>query len=86
MASTEKVAADACDDVERYLRSGAPVGSYLADQLLLPMALGAGGTFRTMRTTPHTKTNVEVIRCFVPCQMTIDRESNDVDRVTVGVS
>jgi RNA 3'-terminal phosphate cyclase (ATP) len=82
--SAEKVAADACDEVERYLRSGAPVGSHLADQLLLPMALGDGGTFRTMRTTPHTKTNVEVIRRFVPCEMTIERESHDVDRVTVG--
>ena len=74
------------DEVERYLRSGAPVGSHLADQLLLPMALGAGGAFRTMRTTPHTKTNVEVIRRFVTCDMTIERESNDVDRVTVAVS
>jgi RNA 3'-terminal phosphate cyclase (ATP) len=45
--SAEKVASDACDDVERYLRSGAPVGCHLADQLLLPMAFGAGGTFRT---------------------------------------
>ena len=83
--SAEKVADDACDEVERYLRSGAPVGSHLADQLLLPMALGAGGTFRTMRTTPHTKTNVEIIRRFVACDITIERESNDVDRVTVGV-
>ena len=82
--SAEKVAADACDEVERYLRSGAPVGSHLADQLLLPMALGAGGTFRTMKSTPHTKTNVEIIRRFVACEMTIERESNDVDRVTVG--
>jgi RNA 3'-terminal phosphate cyclase (ATP) len=83
--SAEKVAEDACDEVGRYLRSGAPVGGHLADQLLLPMALGAGGTFRTMRTTPHTRTNVEVIRRFLECDMTIERESNDVDRVTVGV-
>jgi hypothetical protein len=39
-----------------------------------------------MRTTPHTKTNVEVIRRFVACDMKIERESDDVDRVTVGVS
>lgn len=30
-------------EVEDYLSSGVPVGEYLADQLLLPLALGAGG-------------------------------------------
>jgi RNA 3'-terminal phosphate cyclase (ATP) len=50
----------------RYLRSSAPLGSHLADQLLLPMALGAGGIFRTMTTTTHTRTNIDVIRRIGP--------------------
>ena len=50
----------------RYLRSISPLGSHLADQLLLPMALGAGGIFRTMTTTTHTRTNIDVIRRIGP--------------------
>ncbi len=42
--SAEKVASDACDEAERYLRSDVPVGTHLADQLLVPMALAGGGT------------------------------------------
>jgi RNA 3'-terminal phosphate cyclase len=41
-----------------------PVGPHLADQLLLPMALGHGGTFRTTGLTPHSQTNMSVIEAF----------------------
>ncbi len=46
--SAEKVASDACDEAERYLRTDVPVGCHLADQLLIPMALAGGGSFRTL--------------------------------------
>ncbi len=44
--SAEVVAAQLVKEVKRYLASTAAVGEYLADQLVLPMALaGAGGIY-----------------------------------------
>ena len=62
--SAERVASDACDEAERYLGSAVPVGSHLADQLLMPMALGRGGTFRTLTPSAHALTNAAVIRAL----------------------
>jgi len=61
----EKVGAKAAKQVQRYLEIGAPVGPYLADQLLVPMALAGAGCFRTGRPSKHTLTNLEVIRRFL---------------------
>lgn len=63
--SAEKVATDAAREVQGYLQSGAAVGAHLADQLLLPMALGGGGTFRTVAPTEHTRTNARTIAAFI---------------------
>jgi RNA 3'-terminal phosphate cyclase (ATP) len=81
--AAEKVAADACDEAAAYLSLEVPVGVHLADQLLLPMALGRGGTFRTLKPTPHTATNAGVIRRFLPASIEIEHEANGVYRVTV---
>jgi RNA 3'-terminal phosphate cyclase (ATP) len=82
--SAEKVAASACDEAEKYLRSDVPVGVHLADQLLIPMAMAGGGSFRTLEPTAHTVTNADVIRQFLDVPIDIEQESNDVYRVTVG--
>lgn len=82
--SAEKVASDACDEAERYLRSDVPVGSHLADQLLIPMALAGAGSFRTVTPSAHTATNVSVVRRFLDVPMAIDAESEHVYRVAVG--
>lgn len=82
----ETVAADACREAVAYLASGAPVGEHLADQLLLPMALGAGGTFRTVAPTLHTTTQIEVIQAFLDVAFSIEQESELVHRVTVRPS
>jgi RNA 3'-terminal phosphate cyclase (ATP) len=63
--SAEEVADRAASEVRDYLRVGAPIGPYLADQLLIPMALAGGGTFRTGRLTPHAATNIAVISRFI---------------------
>ncbi len=52
-----------------YLASGVPVGPHLADQLILPMALGKGGEFLTTTPTLHTRTNMSVIQQFLPVQI-----------------
>jgi RNA 3'-terminal phosphate cyclase (ATP) len=64
-ASPEAVCDGLMVDVRLYRHSGAPVGRRLADQLLLPMALGAGGLFRTMALSSHSRTNIETIGRFL---------------------
>ncbi len=59
--SAERVANRAIGAVTRYLEQQAPVGEYLADQLLVPMVLGAGGEFRCTQISGHTRTNIAVI-------------------------
>jgi len=82
--TAEKVAGDACDEAARYLATDVAVGIHLADQLLIPMALGAGGSFRTLTPTAHTTTNAEVIRRFLDVPIAIDEESTGIVRVKVG--
>ena len=61
----ERVAAQACRATKAWLRQDVPVSEHLADQLLLPMALGAGGRFRTEALSSHSRTNVSVIEAFL---------------------
>lgn len=51
--------------------AGVPVGPYLADQLLLPMAIAGGGSFRTVKPTLHCTTNALLIERFLPVEFTI---------------
>ena len=62
----ERVAGDVAVEVQRYLEANVAVDAHLADQLLLPLALAAGGSFSTLRPTAHTQTNAAVIRRFLP--------------------
>jgi RNA 3'-terminal phosphate cyclase (ATP) len=63
--SAEQVGRGVADEVMEYLAASVPVGRHLADQLLLPMALGQGGVFRTTRPSGHTRTHVELLRTFL---------------------
>jgi RNA 3'-terminal phosphate cyclase (ATP) len=70
--------------VRRYLASDAPVGSYLADQLVLPLALAGGGTFRTQALSRHTTTNIDVIRRFLDVPIVTESEGRDRVLVRIG--
>lgn len=59
-ASVETVAGEGAAEVTAYILGTHPVGALLADQLLLPMALGAGGDFITCEPSSHTRTNMAV--------------------------
>jgi RNA 3'-terminal phosphate cyclase (ATP) len=48
-----------------YIVSDATVSSFLADQLLLPMALAGGGSFTASDWSLHAATNAEVIQRFL---------------------
>lgn len=63
--SAETVGQQAAKRMAGYLASGAAVGPYLADQLLLPMALAGRGTFTTVKPTGHSQTVIEVISKFL---------------------
>jgi RNA 3'-terminal phosphate cyclase (ATP) len=84
--AAEKVASDTCDEAVAYLSVNVPVGIHLADQLLLPMALGGGGTFRTLKPTLHTETNADVIRRFLRAAIDIEHEAAGAHRITVGAT
>jgi RNA 3'-terminal phosphate cyclase (ATP) len=63
--SAEAVAAGAAGEARDYLAGAHAIGPHLSDQLLLPMALGAGGRFTTGPLSDHTRTNIATIRRFL---------------------
>ncbi len=81
--SAEHVGGEAARAARKYLEHDAPVGQHLADQLLLPLALLGGGTFRTSTPTPHFQTNVETIAQFLGDVVTVERHDEHDAIVTV---
>jgi len=61
----QQVGARVAGEVRQHLDAGVPVGPYLADQLLLPLALAGGGEYITGDLTAHTRTNMDVISRFL---------------------
>lgn len=81
--AAEQVAQDCVRQVRRHLDSEAPVCEHLADQLLLPLALGAGGRFRTGPPSEHTRTNAAIIARFLGEVVTMEAEPAGTWMVTV---
>lgn len=77
----EGLAKGLCKKVQNYLQSEAPVDEYLADQLLLPMALAGAGSFTCTRMSRHSKTNMEIIKRFLSIDFTVtgDKKSCKVE-------
>jgi RNA 3'-terminal phosphate cyclase (ATP) len=82
--SAETVAGLTVKEVREYLSSGVPVGRHLADQLLLPLALAGGGTFRTLSPTAHTLTNIEVLRLFLDLDVKVEQQDEHGWLVSIG--
>lgn len=80
----EEVAQEAIAAAQGWLEANVPVDEYLADQLLLPLALAGGGLFRTTKPSRHTTTNAEVIHRFMPVPIQFEQESDLAWTVTVG--
>lgn len=70
----EAVAEAAVAEARAYLAGDAPVGEHLADQLLLPLALGAGGTYRAAAISSHARTNLTIIQMFLGIEAEIAEE------------
>ena len=62
----EEVAAQAVAEARAFIATGAPVSEHLADQLLVPLAVAAGGRYRTGPPSSHTVTNADTIGRFLP--------------------
>ena len=78
----ERVAAQLARKVQRFTSSAVPVGEHLADQLLLPLAIGAwqgsgGGQFRTLDLTNHTRTHIDIIKAFLDVDVRVNQTSAD---------
>ena len=80
----EEVAQEAIEAARVWLDADVPVDEHLADQLLMPMALAGGGSFRTTKPSLHSTTNAAVIQRFLPVPIRFEQESELVWRVTVG--
>jgi RNA 3'-terminal phosphate cyclase (ATP) len=84
--SAEKVASRCAGEVREYLASGAVAGKYLADQLLVPMAMAGGGRFTTVKPTGHTTTNIEIIRKFLEVDIAVTVIDEAVHRHEIIIS
>ena len=80
----ERVADEVVDPLFGFLKGDAACDPYLADQVILPMAL-AGGTSRltTSRVTPHLLTTVQLVRQALGCPVEVGGEEGSPGHVTV---
>jgi RNA 3'-terminal phosphate cyclase (ATP) len=86
---SEDVAMQALRQAEEYQAADVPVGTHLADQLILPLGIGAhlgsgGGVFRTMELSPHSTTHLKILRRFMEIDVQVDREDNGNCVVHIG--
>ena len=82
--TAEMVAKTAANRLAGYLESDAFAGPYLADQLLLPMALAGGGRFTTVKPSPHSLTAAALIQRFLGRRVLIENNGAGVYEVEVG--
>lgn len=82
--TAERVAHRTTGEVKRSLRTDAPVGHHLADQLIIPFALAGGGAFRTVEPTQHLVTQLELVPRFLDVKLDCRPEGTGTWRVEVG--
>jgi RNA 3'-terminal phosphate cyclase (ATP) len=80
----ERVAEAACDEFLAHHRSGAPVDPYLADQLVLPIALAEGESrASTSQVSQHLLTNISIVQRFLAREMHVDGELGEAGILVV---
>jgi len=73
---SSKVIKELVEITQPFLNSPAGVDRYLADQLLLYMALSGAGRFTTNQIYNHCRTNISVIQAFLPVEFKMEEISN----------
>lgn len=82
--AAESVASKVVKAARAYLAGNAAVGPFLADQLLLPMALAGGGSFTTTDWSLHAATNAEIIQQFLSISIRHEKRADGVVQVNVS--
>ena len=82
--SAEEVAGEVCQAALDWMDANVPVDEHLADQLLIPMALAGGGSFRTVKPSLHSTTNAQIIERFLAVGIAFEQEKSNVWRVVVA--
>jgi RNA 3'-terminal phosphate cyclase (ATP) len=85
----EEVAMEALREAEEYFAAGVPVGRHLADQIMLPLGIGAyfvsgGGAFSTMALSAHATTHLEILRHFLGLDAKVEHSSRGNCLVRIG--
>jgi len=69
----ETVADEAVNEFIGFLATDGAIDHYLADQLVLPLALSAGvSEIRTSKVTQHLTTSAEIVKMFLPVSIEVD--------------
>lgn len=71
--SAERVAKRAAGRVNKFIHAQAAVEEYLADQLLLLIALAGSGKFTTTKPSLHTTTNIDVIKQILGKEIVVNQ-------------
>lgn len=79
----EKIGENIAKETQRYLDAGVPVDEHLADQLMMPMVLGSGGTYRTTPLSLHARTQVDLLEQWCGVRIEVTAEGEDVVKVSV---
>jgi len=80
----ERVADEAVDEFLGFLPTGGVIDKYLADQILIPLALASGpSVINTSQITQHLLTNAAVIQSFLPVRIDIQGEPDSPGVVSV---
>lgn len=80
----EKVASRCVEQAVAFARSDGAVDKYLADQLVLPLALAEGSSeYTTNEITGHLVTNADVVSRFLPVNIDVVGKKGAPGRVTI---
>lgn len=80
----ETVADEACNEFFSFLKTKGVIDEYLADQLIIPLALTQGTShFITPRITQHLLTNIEVVKLFLPVTITVSGNLHEEGSVKI---
>lgn len=84
--AAEAVATTAVDQCRRYLKRAAPVGEFLTDQLLLPLAVAGYGEFGSTGLSRHATTHIDLIQRFLEIEVAAKRTERGETHVEIGAS
>jgi len=73
---SQQVVSEVVNLAENFLTSGAAIDRFLADQLLIYMAMAKAGSYTTNELSSHLQTNMEVIKKFLPVNFNVEQQKH----------